>query len=150
MPTRTALLDTDLTGADLTGCRIYGVSAWGLKLDKDTKQRDLVITPPGEPDITCDDIEVAQFIYLMMHNEKLKRIKDLFAATFDVLLYDLTSTYFESPPPADEADKRRHGSVRAVLRPRGAERGATRHRPRYSDHGRRCPCMATRAVIPVD
>src|SRR6202161_4043189 len=38
------------------------------------------------------------------------RWQDLFAAKFDVLLYDLTSTYFESPPPDDEADKRRHGS----------------------------------------
>src|SRR3984957_20550684 len=27
-------------------------------------------------------------------------------------LYDLTSTYFESPPPEDEADKRRHGYSR--------------------------------------
>jgi len=40
------------------------------------------------------------------------RWQDLFAATFDVLLYDLTSTYFESPPPEDEADKRRHGYSR--------------------------------------
>jgi len=40
------------------------------------------------------------------------RWRDLFAAKFDVLLYDLTSTYFESPPPADEADKRRHGYSR--------------------------------------
>jgi transposase len=40
------------------------------------------------------------------------RWQDLFAAKFDVLLYDLTSTYFESPPPADEADKRRHGYSR--------------------------------------
>jgi len=29
-----------------------------------------------------------------------------------VLLYDLTSTYFESDPPTDEADKRRHGYTR--------------------------------------
>jgi transposase len=29
-----------------------------------------------------------------------------------VLLYDLTSTYFESPPPDDETDKRRHGYSR--------------------------------------
>jgi hypothetical protein len=41
-----------------------------------------------------------------------RRWQDLFAATFDVLLYDLTSTYFESPPPADDADKRRHGYSR--------------------------------------
>src|SRR4030081_236543 len=40
------------------------------------------------------------------------RWQDLFAEKFDVLLYDLTSTYFESPPPDDEADKRRHGYSR--------------------------------------
>jgi transposase len=33
-------------------------------------------------------------------------------ARFDVLLYDLTSTYFESPPPDDENDKRRYGYSR--------------------------------------
>jgi Transposase DDE domain len=38
--------------------------------------------------------------------------QDLFGARFDVLLYDLTSTYFESDPPADETDKRRYGYSR--------------------------------------
>ena len=38
---------------------------------------------------------------------------ELFEAQFDVLLYDLTSTYFESDPPAPSADsKRRHGYSR--------------------------------------
>jgi hypothetical protein len=37
------------------------------------------------------------------------RWKDLFNAQFDVLLYDLTSTYFESDPPFPEAAKRRYG-----------------------------------------
>ena len=41
-----------------------------------------------------------------------QRWQDLFAARFDVLLYDLTSTYFESDPPEDDADKRRHGYSR--------------------------------------
>src|SRR5207237_699231 len=41
-----------------------------------------------------------------------QRWQDLFGARFDVLLYDLTSTYFESPPPDDDADKRRHGYSR--------------------------------------
>jgi transposase len=40
------------------------------------------------------------------------RWQDLFGATFDVLLYDLTSTYFESDPPDDDEDKRRHGYSR--------------------------------------
>jgi len=41
-----------------------------------------------------------------------ERWRDLFGAKFDVLLYDLTSTYFESVPPEDEKDKRRFGYSR--------------------------------------
>jgi hypothetical protein len=40
------------------------------------------------------------------------RWRDLFNVSFEVLLYDLTSTYFESDPPLDEDDKRRHGYSR--------------------------------------
>jgi transposase len=40
------------------------------------------------------------------------RWKDLFATKFDVLLYDLTSTYFESDPPFPEGDKRQFGYSR--------------------------------------
>ena len=69
------LVDTDLTGADLTGCRVYGVSAWRLKLKK-AKQRNLVITDVNEPEITVDNIEVAQFVYLLLHNEKIREVID--------------------------------------------------------------------------
>ena len=41
-----------------------------------------------------------------------ERWQGLFGAKFDVLLYDLTSTYFESRPPADPNDKRRYGYSR--------------------------------------
>ncbi|MCK6435148.1 MAG: IS1634 family transposase [Aquabacterium sp.] len=40
------------------------------------------------------------------------RWRDLFNASFDVLLYDLTSTYFEADPPFPEGDKRKHGYSR--------------------------------------
>lgn len=40
------------------------------------------------------------------------RWRDLFGASCEVLLYDLTSTYFESSPPGDENDKRRYGYSR--------------------------------------
>ena len=40
------------------------------------------------------------------------RWKDLFNAQFEVLLYDLTNTYFESNPPFPEADKRKFGYSR--------------------------------------
>jgi hypothetical protein len=54
---------------------------------------------------------------LLAHKEALfshlvGRWRDLFNVAFDVLLYDLTSTYFESDPPLDEDDKRRHGYSR--------------------------------------
>ena len=40
------------------------------------------------------------------------RWEDLFKVKFDVLLYDLTSTYFESNPPFGEEDKRKFGYSR--------------------------------------
>ncbi len=41
-----------------------------------------------------------------------QRWEDLFGAKFEVLLYDLTSTYFESAPPFPEGDKRQYGYSR--------------------------------------
>jgi transposase len=54
---------------------------------------------------------------LVEHKEELfKFLHDrwaaLFGAKFEVLLYDLTSTYFESDPPFAEGDKRRFGYSR--------------------------------------
>jgi transposase len=54
---------------------------------------------------------------LLEHKQALfdhltERWRDLFNASFDVLLYDLTSTYFEADPPFPEGDKRRHGYSR--------------------------------------
>lgn len=40
------------------------------------------------------------------------RWEDLFGVTFDVLLYDLTSTYFECDPPCAQGDKRQFGYSR--------------------------------------
>ena len=34
----------------------------------------MVITPPFEPEITVDNIEVAQFIYLLLNNQKLRDV----------------------------------------------------------------------------
>ena len=54
---------------------------------------------------------------LLEHREGLfrhlrRRWEDLFGVQFEVLLYDLTSTYFESDPPFPEGDKRRYGHSR--------------------------------------
>ncbi len=54
---------------------------------------------------------------ILPHKEALfghlrQRWQDLFGARFEVLLFDLTSTYFESAPPGDDEDKRRFGYSR--------------------------------------
>jgi uncharacterized protein YjbI with pentapeptide repeats len=71
----TQLVDTNFTNADLTSCRIYGTSAWNLKLEG-AKQQGLVITSKNEPAITVDNMEVAQFIYLMLRNQKIRDVID--------------------------------------------------------------------------
>jgi transposase len=47
-----------------------------------------------------------------MFDHLVARWRDLFNVSFDVLLYDLTSTYFEANPPFPEEDKRRFGYSR--------------------------------------
>jgi transposase len=54
---------------------------------------------------------------LLAHKDGLfvflkKRWEGLFGITYEVLLYDLTSTYFESDPPFPEGDKRQFGYSR--------------------------------------
>ncbi|MCB0105949.1 MAG: pentapeptide repeat-containing protein [Caldilineaceae bacterium] len=71
----TTLLRTDLTRANLTNCRVYGISAWDVNL-ADTIQQDLIITPDDQPAITVDNLEVAQFVYLLLHNEKIRSVID--------------------------------------------------------------------------
>ena len=75
-------------------------------------------------DLLAEDFSLAQKdnLYrcldkLLPHRDALfqhlrRRWEDLFGVKFEVLLYDLTSTYFESDPPFPEGDKRRYGYSR--------------------------------------
>jgi hypothetical protein len=80
------LVEADLRCANVTGCRVYGVSAWGLKLSEKTTQHNLIITTPDEPEITVDNIEVAQFIYLLLHNQKLREVIDTITSKVVLIL----------------------------------------------------------------
>jgi hypothetical protein len=71
------LIRADFTGANLTGCKVYGTSAWEVKVDGRTKQEALVITPPDRPDeaaVTVDDLQVAQFVFLLLNHEALRLV----------------------------------------------------------------------------
>ena len=79
------LVSANLCCADLTGCRIHGVSAWDLRLEG-AKQQNLVITRADEPEITVDNIEVAQFIYLMLNNQKVRDVIDTITSKMVLIL----------------------------------------------------------------
>jgi len=90
-----SLADADLTGADLTdadlsagnlvraslasaklrGCRVYGTAVWDVDLTG-AVQSDLVASPEGQPDLVTDNIEVAQFLYLLLRNPKIRAVID--------------------------------------------------------------------------
>jgi uncharacterized protein YjbI with pentapeptide repeats len=70
----TVMVHRDLQGADLSGSRVYGVSAWDVVVDEETIQADLIITPDHEPQISVDNIKVAQFIYLLLSNAELREV----------------------------------------------------------------------------
>jgi hypothetical protein len=69
------LVGTRLDNANLTNCNIHGISAWNLDLEGAT-QKNLIITSSSEPEITVDNLEVAQFIYLLLRSEKIRNVID--------------------------------------------------------------------------
>jgi Pentapeptide repeats (8 copies) len=73
--TNAVLVQTILTQAKLSQCCVYGISAWKPTLD-DAEQDNLVITPPDEATVTVDDLEIAQFVYLLLDNKKVRNAID--------------------------------------------------------------------------
>ncbi|HKB13115.1 MAG TPA: pentapeptide repeat-containing protein [Vicinamibacterales bacterium] len=75
----TQIVDCSFDGANLTGARVFGVTPWNVDLAGAT-QRDLVITPAGAARVTVDDLELAQFVHLMLDNRNLRRMIDTMTA----------------------------------------------------------------------
>jgi transposase len=82
----------------------FGQSALGDLLSADSSLAD------SHKLYGCHDLLLEHKQTLFDH--LIGRWRDLFNLTFEVVLYDLTSTYFESNPPSDENDKRRFGYSR--------------------------------------
>jgi uncharacterized protein YjbI with pentapeptide repeats len=87
---RSVLVKTNLTGTTLTGCSVYGISAWSLKVEG-AKQQNLNISDDGEPTITVDNLEVAQFIYLLLNNERIRQVIDTITSKVVLILGRFTS-----------------------------------------------------------
>jgi uncharacterized protein YjbI with pentapeptide repeats len=80
------LVGTTLEYTNLMNCRIYGISAWDLKINDQTNQSNLIITKENEPIITVDNLEVAQFIYLLLNNQKIRQVIDTITSKVVLIL----------------------------------------------------------------
>jgi uncharacterized protein YjbI with pentapeptide repeats len=72
---RVRMTGVNLCGATISGASIYGLSAWDVRTDEATLQRGLSIAPPGHSArITVDDVEVAQFVNMLVDHAKLRKV----------------------------------------------------------------------------
>lgn len=72
---RAVLVKANLEEATIRNCRVYGISAWSLNLGSEhlaAVQSNLIITRAREPVIEVDNLEVAQFLYLLLSNERVR------------------------------------------------------------------------------
>lgn len=84
------LTEANLQGANITGCSVYGVSVWNVDLTE-TKQEQLIVTRPDEPQIKVDNLEMAQFIYLLLNNQRIRNIIDTITSKVVLILGRFTA-----------------------------------------------------------
>ena len=80
------LAETNFNGAVLVDCNIWGISAWGLSLEGAIQANLSISGDEDNQQISVDNIEVAQFIYLLLHNEKLRDIIDTITSKVVLIL----------------------------------------------------------------
>ena len=72
-----SFVETDITDAIFRDCPVYGISVWNLK-GKPREQTNLMINRTEElyfePHLTVDTLEVAQFVHLLLHYERLRDV----------------------------------------------------------------------------
>lgn len=79
-------LQTDFSNATLVDCHVYGISVWDVNLSG-AKQANLRLNPRNEEGgITVDNVEVAQFLNLLLHNEKMRAVLDTITSKVVLIL----------------------------------------------------------------
>jgi hypothetical protein len=121
------MVRTNLVGADLRGCKVYGLSAWDLKLDEPAVKQQLIVRyrpsyarRPNQDDevVEVEGLDLAAFMYLTLNNRNISRIIEAAARKWVLLLgrfthrksvlkaiaewlkqRQLTPIIFDFPPP---------------------------------------------------
>ena len=88
------LIRTNFKNADLTGAHVYGASVWDVNLEG-AIQNDLVVTESPEMNkglressavVTADNLEMAQFLHLLLTNKKLRDVIDTITSKVVLIL----------------------------------------------------------------
>ena len=121
------MVRTILVGADLQGCKVYGLSAWDLKLDEPRVKQQLIVRyrpsyalqpSRDEEEVLVEGLDLAAFMYLTLNNRNISRIIEAAARRWVLLLgrftrgkgvlqsiaralkqEQLTPIIFDFPPP---------------------------------------------------
>lgn len=96
-----SFVKTNLEKAILTNCHIYGVSAWDI-MGEPIDQSNLVITKSSnyllfrdkdraldsskKAEITVDNLQLAQFVYLLLNRENLRNVLDTISSKAVLIL----------------------------------------------------------------
>lgn len=87
----TSLINSQLGNANfhdaiISDCLVHGISAWGLQNLDTAQQSNLIVTRNDEPQITVGDLEVAQFVYMLLNNSKIRNIIDTITSKVVLIL----------------------------------------------------------------
>lgn len=84
------MIRTKIEKAKVSGSSIYSINVWDLE-GEFAEEYNLVITDRGAPVITVDDIEVAQFVYLLLNNQKIRDVINTITTKAVLILGRFTS-----------------------------------------------------------
>jgi uncharacterized protein YjbI with pentapeptide repeats len=80
-----SLLEVDADKANFGTCHVYGISVWDMT-GHPAQQTNLTITREQDATITVDNIEIAQFIYLLLNSQKIRHVIDTITSKVVLIL----------------------------------------------------------------
>ena len=106
-------VDTVFAQATLSGCRVHGATSWHVDLDG-AIQEALCITPHDQPEVAVDQLEVAQFMSLMLNHQRIRDVVQGLTSRF-VLIVGCFAVERKAVLDALRGELRRQGYAPVVM-----------------------------------
>lgn len=71
-----SLAEAEVDGATLSGCQLYGAGIWGLRGTPKRESGLVVQAAEDSPALTVDDLESAQFLFVLLDNPRIAEAID--------------------------------------------------------------------------